>query len=63
MGSTMIAPRAGETRKCHPAGVGGEKWAQMVLFAPLPCQGLVHSGSRAGECCGHRSGTGPSTGP
>lgn len=62
LGSRMVAPSAGQARKCLPAGVGSERWAQMVLFALLPGQGLVHSGRRARECCGHRSGTGPARG-
>lgn len=40
----MVAPSAGEARKCHPAGSGSEKWAQMVLFTPISSQGL---GTRA----------------
>lgn len=42
--SRMVAPSAGEARKCHPAGSGSEKWAQMVLFTPISSQGL---GTRA----------------
>lgn len=36
----VVAPSAGEARKCHPEGSGSEKWAQMVLFTPLSSQGL-----------------------
>lgn len=42
--SRVVAPSAGEARKCHPAGSGSEKWAQMVLFTPLSSLGL---GTRA----------------
>lgn len=38
--SRVVAPNTGEARKCHPAGSGSEKWAQMVLLTPLPSQGL-----------------------
>lgn len=36
----VVAPSAGEARKCHPAGSGSQKWAQMVLFTALSSHGL-----------------------
>lgn len=36
--SNMVAPSAGKTRKCHSAGVGGEKWAQIAVLS-LPMSG------------------------
>lgn len=49
-GQQCGGPNSCEARTCYPAGSGREKWAQMVLFAVLPGQGL---GRRAGEYCGH----------